>query len=90
MIPLDHEKINQEARYDGKWVLRTNTDLSAAEVALQYKRLLQVERFFRSAKSLLETRPIFHKTDATITGHLFISFLALLLMHELMQRLKKR
>jgi len=49
-----------------------------------------VERFFRAAKSLLETRPIFHRTDAAITGHLFCSFLGLLLMHELTERLKRR
>lgn len=87
---INYAKVEEEARYDGKWVLRTNTDLSSAEVAKQYKHLLTVERFFRSAKSLLTTRPIFHKTDLAITGHLFISFLALLLMHELTQRLKKR
>jgi transposase len=89
-VQINYEKVKEEARYDGKWVLRTNTDLPSAEVAKQYKHLLTVERFFRRAKSLLETRPIFHKTDAAITGHLFISFLALLLMHELTQRLNKR
>ena len=89
-IRIDHDKIALEARYDGKWVVRTNTDLSTAEVAQQYKHLLTVERFFRAAKSLLETRPIYHKVDTTITGHIFCSFLALLLMHELQERLKKR
>ncbi len=89
-VRIDYEKVKEEARYDGKWVLRTNTDLPAPEVALQYKHLLTVERFFRAAKSLLETRPIFHKADMAITGHLFASFLALLLMHELTQRLNKR
>lgn len=89
-VRIDDEKVKAEARYDGKWVLRTNTDLPASEVALQYKHLLMVERFFRAAKGLLETRPIFHKTDSAITGHLFCSFLALLLMHELTERLKRR
>jgi len=45
-VRIDPEKVREEARYDGKWVLRTNTDLPAEEVALQYKRLLQVEQFF--------------------------------------------
>jgi hypothetical protein len=89
-VQIDYEKVREEARYDGKWVLRTNTDLPAAAVALQYKHLLTVERFFRTAKSLLETRPIFHKTDPAIRGHLFVSFLSLVLMHELTQRLHKR
>jgi hypothetical protein len=87
---IDARKVNAEARYDGKWVLRTNQNLPAAAVALQYKRLLQVEQFFRTAKDLLETRPIFHKFDSTIRGHIFVSFLALVLWHELDQRLAKR
>lgn len=87
---IDPKKVKEEARYDGKWVLRTNTELPAAEVALQYKRLLLVEEFFRAAKSLLETRPIFHKFASTIRGHIFVSFLALLLLHELKERLKRK
>ena len=68
---IDKEKIKSESRYDGKWVLRTNTTLPAAEVALKYKQLWMVEELFRSAKSLLGTRPIFHKYDRTIRGHVF-------------------
>ena len=56
---VDEAKIAEDARYDGKWVLRTNTDMDAAEVALQYKRLWMVEQWFRSCKSLLQTRPIY-------------------------------
>jgi len=89
-VRIDYERVKAEARYDGKWVLRTNTALPASEVALQYNHLLTVERFFRTAKSLLETRPIFHKTDLAITGHLFTSFLALVLVHELTERLKRK
>lgn len=84
---IDESKIKEEARYDGKWVLRTNTDLDAAEVALQYKRLWMVESWFRSCKSLLRTRPIFHRCDETIRGHVFCSFLALVLRQELEARL---
>lgn len=89
-IRIDPRKVKAEARYDGKWVLRTNTDLPAGEVALQYKRLLTVEQFFRQAKDLLETRPIFHKYQATIAGHIFVSFLALVVRHEICVRLEKR
>lgn len=89
-MSIDRSRVTAEARFDGKWVLRTNTNLAPSEVALQYKRLLTVEEFFRAAKNLLETRPIFHKFDATICGHIFCSFLALLLMYELQERLKKR
>jgi transposase len=85
---LDEAKIKREARCDGKWVLRTNTDLPAADVALKYKQLWMVEHVFRSTKSILETRPIWHKCDATIRGHVFCSFLALVLRKELEDRLE--
>ena len=87
---IDEAKIAAEARYDGKWVLRTNTELTSSEVALQYKQLWRVEHWFRSCKSLLETRPIYHKRDATIRGHVFCSFLALVLRQELEARLEAR
>jgi transposase len=87
---IDPEKVASEARFDGKWVLRTNTERTASDVALRYKDLLQVESMFRSLKSLLETRPIFHRCDDTIRGHVFCSFLALLLMKELQSRLESR
>jgi len=87
---IDYDKIEQEARYDGKWVLRTNTDLSAREVALKYKQLWQVEAIFRTMKSELASRPVFHKCDETIRGHVFCSFLALLLRDELQRRLAAR
>jgi transposase len=87
---VDEAKIEEEARYDGTWVLRTNTELSAAEVALQFKRLWMVEHWFRSCKTLLETRPIYHRCDDTIRGHVFCSFLALVLRYELQSRLKAK
>ena len=87
---IDEAKIIEDARYDGKWVLRTNTELDSAEVALQYKQLWTVEHWFRSCKSLLQTRPIFHKCDETIRGHVFCSFLALVLRQELESRLEER
>jgi len=87
---IDEAKIAEEARYDGKWVLRTNTESEAAEVALQYKQLWMVEHWFRSCKSLLQTRPIFHRCDETIRGHVFCSFLALVLRQELQARLDER
>ena len=87
---VDEAKLAEDARYDGKWVLRTNTGLDSDEVALQYKRLWRVEHWFRSCKSLLQTRPIFHKCDETIRGHVFCSFLALVLRQELQARLEGR
>jgi transposase len=87
-LTIDEEKIAEDARYDGKWVLKTNTDLSTETVALKYKELWMVEQLFRDAKSVVETRPIFHHNDETIRGHVFCSFLALVLRKELQRRLE--
>jgi transposase len=86
---IDQNKVREDSRFDGKWVLTTNTDLSARQTALKYKELWQVERVFRDVKSLLETRPIFHQCDENIRGHVFCSFLALVLRKELERRLNQ-
>ena len=86
---LDEKKVAAEARYDGKWVLRTSLELPAGEVALKYKQLWMVEDMIRSLKSVLETRPIYHRCDEAIRGHVFCSFLALILRKELQDRLEK-
>jgi len=87
---IDTEKVKAEARYDGLWVLVTNTERSPREVALKYKQLWMVEDAFRSMKSLLSTRPIWHQCDETIIGHVFCSFLALLLRKRLQDRLDEK
>jgi transposase len=87
-MTIDRDKIDEESRFDGKWVLRTNMNLSAERVALKYKELWQVEQVFRDVKSVLDTRPVFHKRDETIRGHVFCSFLALVLRKELDRRLE--
>ena len=86
---IDENKITQDARYDGKWVLTTDTDMPPAQAALKYKQLLMVDQIFRDMKSVLETRPIFHKRDATIRGHVFCSFLTLGVRKELEQALDR-
>ena len=57
---IDEPKVEADARYDGLWVLRTNTTLAPRYVALAYKQLWMVEATFRSMKSVLDTRPIYH------------------------------
>jgi hypothetical protein len=89
---IDYAKAKDEERLDGKWLLVTNADqatMSATDLALRYKQLWMVEDIFRSMKSLLETRPIWHKHDETIRGHVFCSFLALVIRKELQDRLEK-
>jgi hypothetical protein len=86
VFQIDPGKVADEARFDGIFVLRTNTKISALQAVLRYRDLWQVETLFRSAKSLLSTRPIFHSSDAAIRGHVFCSFLALVLKKDLADR----
>jgi hypothetical protein len=85
---IDEKQIKIEARYDGLWVLRTNTVYNAETVAHVYKALWTVEDIIRTAKSIMDTRPIYHRCNETIRGHVFCSFLALLLKTELERRMK--
>jgi transposase len=87
---IDHKQVEQDAKYDGIFVLRTDTDHDAETVAHVYKTLWMVEDTFRTAKSIMDTRPIYHKCDATIRGHVFCSFLALCLKRELELRLEEK
>jgi transposase len=66
---IDRAKAEEDARFDGIFMLRTNTHLAPLDVMLCYKQLTMVEQIFRTAKSLFATRPIFHKLDETIRGH---------------------
>jgi transposase len=87
-IKIDDSKVIEEERYDGKWVLTTNLDMPADKIALKYKELWMVEHVFRDVKSILETRPVYHKVDETIRGHVFCSFLSLVLRKELDMRME--
>jgi transposase len=86
-VSLNQDKIQCESRFDGKWVLITNTNFSGEQSALKYKELWQVEQVFRDVKSVLETRPVYHQKDENIRGHVFCSFLALVLRKELERHL---
>jgi hypothetical protein len=87
---IDEAKVKEEVRYDGKWVLQTNLADEPKLIALAYKELWMVEDMFRTMKSILETRPTYHKRDETIRGHVFCSFLALLLKRALERRLEEK
>jgi hypothetical protein len=80
--------VAEEAKLDGFYVLRTNSKLPTLEVAMRYRELWKVEQIFRTTKAVLETRPIYHSSDAAIRGHVFSSFLALTLRKELEDRLQ--
>ena len=78
----------EEAKLGGFYVLRTNSKLPTLEVAMRYRELWKVEQILRTTKAVLETRPIYHASDAAIRGHLFTSFLAQVLRKELQDRLQ--
>ncbi len=84
---IDDKRVAEDARYDGLYVLRTNTSLAPLAVMLRYRELLKVEDIFKTTKAILHTRPIYHQTDAAIRGHVFCSFLALVLRKALEDRL---
>jgi transposase len=78
---IDRAKIKAEERLDGKYLLSTSDpDLSAEDVALGYKNLLEAERGFRDLKSTIELRPVFHRLEHRIRAHILLSWLALLLI----------
>lgn len=86
---MDEQQIKGEALFDGRYVLRTNTDLPGDEVALAYRNLIWIERHFRDLKSLLATRPIFrHLVKDNVKGHIFGCWLTLYLVVTLRQRLE--
>jgi hypothetical protein len=86
---IDPKRIQEEERFDGKYILRTTTDLPAAEVALAYKNLLWIERLFRDTKSLLEVRPVYHHAiKDNLKGHVFGCFLALYLVVAMRKKIQ--
>ena len=80
-LVIDRAKVAAEARLDGKYLLSTSDpDLSAEDVALGYKNLLEAERGFRDMKSTLQLRPVFHRLEPRIRAHVLLCWLALLLV----------
>ena len=80
-LMLDRDKIAAEDRLDGKYLLTTSdASLSAEDVALGYKQLLEAERSFRDLKGTLALRPVFHRKDERIQAHVLICFLALVII----------
>jgi hypothetical protein len=81
LLRIDKKKITSEANLDGKYLLRcSDPDLSAEDIALGYKQLLQVERGWRDMKTTLELRPVYHRLEDRIRAHVILCWLALLLI----------
>jgi len=79
-LRINQAKIHEEETLDGKYLLSTSDDtLSPEDVALGYKQLMEVERAFRTLKTTLELRPLYHRKDERIRAHVLLCHLALLL-----------
>jgi transposase len=79
IFEIDLGKLAEEARFDGIFVLRTNAKITPLQAVLRYRDLLKVENLFLRTKAVMRTRPVFHSSDAAIRGHVFCSFLALVM-----------
>lgn len=80
-LKIDNSKVKQDEKLDGKYLLSTSDmNLSAEDVALGYKQLMEVERAFRTLKSTLSLRPVYHTKDDRIRSHVLLCWLALLLV----------
>jgi len=86
-VRLDEAAIKKDARYDGKYVLRTSTDWATQDVAAAYRSLWQVEHFFRDFKTPLNARPIYHRNAKQVRGHLMGCFLGMVLATALRRAL---
>lgn len=87
---LDQEKIARSERYDGLLAISTNnTTLSVPAVLEQYKQLYKIEHSFRTFKSHLETRPMFHWTDKRIQGHICLCYIAFTLQNYVLQKINQ-
>jgi Transposase DDE domain len=81
LLRIDRAAVAAEERLDGKFLLRTSDPtLSAEDVALGYKQLLEVERAWRDLKTSLELRPVYHRKEERIRAHVLLCWLALLLV----------
>ncbi len=81
LLRVDRAAVSVEAHLDGKYLLRSSDPtLSAEDIALGYKQLLQVERGWRDLKTTLDLRPVHHRREDRIHAHVLLCWLALLLI----------
>lgn len=89
-LKVDKTKAARESRYDGKFLIETSDDtLSVEDVVFGYKQLYDVEHAFRSLKTTLKLRPNYHSKDDRIRCHIFLCFLALLLIRVVENKTEK-
>lgn len=81
LLRIDKKAIDAEVNLDGKFLLRcSDPKLSAEDIALGYKQLLEVERGWRDMKQIIDLRPVYHRVEERIRAHVLLCWLALLLI----------
>ena len=81
LLRIDKARLKAEENLDGKYLLRSSDpDLSAEDIALGYKQLLEVERGWRDMKQVIDLRPVYHRRENRIRAHVILCWLALLLI----------
>jgi len=86
---FEHPNLKREKAYEGKYLIQTEEEgLTPVEAVEAYKELSEVERAFRSLKDVIEMRPIYHRDDGRVRGHIFVAALAFLLQQALEKKLK--
>jgi transposase len=89
-LQINQDVLSKAGLLDGCYVIKTNVDaetLSTKSVHERYKDLAQVEKAFRTLKTgFLEIRPLFLQKESRTRGHVFISMLAYMLIHEFKKR----
>lgn len=86
---FEHSNLEREKAYEGKYLIQTEEQgLMPVEAVTAYKELSKVENAFRCLKDVIEMRPIYHRDDGRVKGHIFVAFLALLLKRALDRKLK--
>jgi hypothetical protein len=81
LLRVDQTAITNEEKLDGKYLLRaTDPTMSTQDIALGYKQLYEVERGWRSLKTELDLRPVYHRLEDRIRAHVILCWLALLLV----------
>src|SRR5260370_32406004 len=81
LLPIDKARTKAEENLDGKYLLRSSgPHLSAEDIALGYKQLLEAERGWRDMKQVIALRPDYHRREKRIRAHVILCWLALLLI----------
>ena len=89
-LKINRSQLQSESRYDGKYLIQTSDDtLNLRDIVLGYKQLYDVEQAFRTLKTYIKLRPNYHSKDERIRCHIFLCFIALVLVRIIEDKTQK-